>query len=78
MPPATDASQRIAATVSAALREAGITQQRAARRSGIALATLERRLSGVGKPFDTDELERIADVLGLSIFDLIYRAEGAA
>lgn len=77
MPTPTDTSERIAATVSAALREAGITQATAVEKTGIAKATLERRLTGKS-PFLTTELELIADMLGVDFFTLMRRVRDAA
>jgi len=69
----TDTSRTIAALVSAALREAGIPQRDAASRTGIPITTLSRRLTG-NSPFNTDELDLIADLLGVTVSDLIAQA----
>ena len=74
MPP-TNASRKVAATVRAALSEAGVSNPVAASWLNISLATMERRLAGTGKPFDTVQLEWIAERLGVDFFDLMRRAE---
>jgi len=68
-----DTSRTIAATVSAALSEAGISQREAAARSGIHINTLSRRLTG-HSPFTVPELDVLADLLGTSVTDLFARA----
>lgn len=77
MPP-TEASSKISGTVRVALREAGVPQAEAAGWINVSPATMERRLSGRGKPFDTTELEWISDHLGITVFDLMRRAESEA
>jgi len=65
-----DTSRGIAATVSAALRDAGISQRDAAARTGIAINTLSRRLTG-NSPFLVTELALIAELLDTTIEHLI-------
>ena len=56
-----------------ALRSADISQRAAADRTGIRLSTLNRRLSGA-QPFRVNELAAIADLLGVTVADLVARA----
>ncbi len=72
-----DVSQGIAAAVSAALRDAGISQRDAAARTGIPLATLGRRLTG-RSPFIVTELALLGELTGLTVTDLISRGEANA
>lgn len=72
-----DTSRGIAATVSAALREAGISQRDAAARTGIAINTLSRRLTG-NSPFLVTELALIAELLGTTVPELISAKAAAA
>ena len=71
----TTAAQSVAEVVSAALREAGISQREAAARTGIPLATLSRRLTG-HSPFLITELSLVAKVAGLTLLDVARLAEG--
>jgi transcriptional regulator with XRE-family HTH domain len=71
-----DTSRRIAARVSAALSEAGISQRDAAARTGIHINTLSRRLTG-NSPFTVPELDILADLLGVSVPDLFAQAAAA-
>jgi len=49
------------------LRDAGISQQRAARLTGIPLTTLSRRLTGHGRPFLVTELFAMAKMLDTTV-----------
>jgi Helix-turn-helix. len=69
--------QRVAAAVSAALDHAGIKPHAAAAATGIPRTTLERRLSGIGKAFDLDELSLLANLLDISVIDLIEPRDAA-
>lgn len=69
----TDTSRAVARAVSAALKEAGIAQRDAASRTGLPITTLSRRLTG-NSPFNIDELEIIADLLGRPVSDFIPQA----
>jgi len=69
----TDTSRNIAANVSSALTTAGIPQRDAAKRTGIPLTTLSRRLTG-NSPFTIVELDLIAGLLGVTVSDLIAQA----
>ena len=59
-----------------ALRAADIPQREAAARTGIAMTTLTRRLSG-HSPFRIDELAAIADLCGVSVADLVAPEDAA-
>jgi len=65
-----DTSRGIAANVSAALRAASISQRDAAARTGIAINTLSRRLTG-HSPFSVTELALLADILGTTVPNLV-------
>lgn len=73
MNPTTDTSRGIARTVSTALSTAGIAQRDAAARTGIPLSTLSRRLTG-NSPFTVVELDLLANILGVTVSDLVTRA----
>lgn len=62
--------------VASALVEAGLTPNKAARRSGIPRSTLERRL--VTGDFKYSELEQVASLLGVATSELTRRAEVVA
>jgi transcriptional regulator with XRE-family HTH domain len=66
----TNTSRNIAAHVSAALSTARIAQRDAASRTGIPITTLSRRLTG-NSPFTVTELDLIAQLLGVTVSDLI-------
>lgn len=68
-------SQAVARAVSEALRSAGVSQRDASARSGIALTTLTRRLTG-NSPLDICELSALADVAGVSMLDILNAAIG--
>ena len=72
-----DTSLGIAATVSAALREAGISQRDAATRTGIPINTLSRRLTGYS-PFLVTELAALADLLDVPLPQLLTPTGDAA
>ena len=69
----TDTTKRIAATVTSALREAGIPQRDAAERTGLPLTTLKRRLTG-RSAWRTNELEAIAALLDTTVLALFLAA----
>lgn len=73
----TETTRRIAATVTSALRDAGIAQADAAERTGIAPTTLKRRLSG-RSAFRVSELDALAGLLGTTFLALVTEAEDAA
>ena len=75
--PPTETTRRIAVAVTSALREAGITQDAASERTGIARTTLKRRLSG-NSPFKTSELDALAHLCGTTFLALVQAAEDAA
>lgn len=70
-------AQQLAAEVRAAMSSRNISQRDLAARTGVPLVTLNRRLTGQGKPFDIAELVAIAEVLDLSLVELTIRAERA-
>lgn len=70
--------RQITAEVQAAVATAGLSQRELALKSGIPLATLARRLSGMGKGFTVSEVIAVADVLGISLVELALRAERSA
>ena len=59
-----DTTKRTAAAVEAARIEKGMTRLELSEASGIPRPTLYRRLDG-HVPFDIDELERVANALGV-------------
>lgn len=65
-----DITRGTAQKVAAALDLAGKSQLSVSEASGIPRTTLLRRLSGVS-PFTVDELQRIADLLGVPVVSLI-------
>ncbi len=68
-------ARQIAAEVRSAMTAAGISQREMARATNIPLVTLGRRLTGAGKPMDMVELATIAHALGISVTELVLRAE---
>lgn len=62
----------IARTVTGLLDEARISTKAASERTGIARATLIRRLNG--SPFTMSELRAIAELLNTSMTSIIHRA----
>ena len=70
-----DDKQRVADAVTAMLRDRDITHEVAADRTGIPYRTLRRRLAGIGKAFDIDELAALGAMLDVSITALITYAE---
>lgn len=71
----TETTERIARAVSAALRDAGISQRKASARTGIAINTLTRRLTGYS-PLNVAELAALADLLDTTVSDLINYTPG--
>ena len=59
------------------LRDAGITQRRAANLTGIPLSTLQRRLRGDGRSFLVTELFTMADLLDTKVSTIMQTAEAA-
>lgn len=78
MDTSTPESRAVSASVSALLKDRDITHEAAAERTGIPYRTLRRRLAGVGKGFDIDELAAIARLLDVDVAALITYAEAAA
>lgn len=72
----TSLSARVAAHLRNVLRERRLSQDWLAGETGIALRTLGRRLAlKHPTPFTLDELDSVADALGVSIHSLIDSAE---
>lgn len=65
---------KIAQHVTSLLTRGGISQREASRRTGIPLTTLSRRLAG-HSPLQLDELAALADLLDLSLVDLVSGAD---
>lgn len=57
-----------------AVAEADMTQDEVARAIGLSLSSLSRRLNGQ-LPFTYPELVRLADTTGVTVGDLVARAE---
>jgi len=70
-------AQRVAAEVRAAMARNRVSQEAVARALGVSQTAVSRRLSGV-VPFDINELECVAQFLGVPIQQLVYRAGGAS
>lgn len=64
-------SESVAASVRAAVEDAGLSQGELARRTGIARVTLNRRLAGRGRPFLVSELFVISQCVGVGIVELV-------
>jgi transcriptional regulator with XRE-family HTH domain len=60
------------------LKSAKVSQAEAARRTGIPLSTLSRRLTGRGRAFLIHELAALRPVLGCSVTDMALHAERLA
>ena len=71
------ASREVARAVSQALTAAGISQRTASQQTGIPLNTLSRRLTGKS-PFNVTELAFIAELLGITVADLVGTRGGQA
>lgn len=67
-------SRALSETVSRRLSEAGISQREAASRTGIALTTLSRRLTGTS-PLSATELAALAGLLRTTVSDLARASE---
>lgn len=63
-------SRRIAARVRAAIDEKNLAYTAVGEQAGIPKSTFERRIKGIN-PFDTDELDAVAAVLGTTPEDLV-------
>ena len=66
----------LAQVVAAQIKSAGLSQRDMATRTGVPLVTLSRRITG-RSPFTVAELATIASVLGVSVVDLVLKAERA-
>lgn len=71
-------SRRIAARVLAAIDEKNLAYTAVGEAAGIPKSTFERRIKGLN-PFDTDEIDAVARVLGMAPEDLVApRSQAAA
>ena len=61
----------------AAIRTARVPRIELARAAGMSTVTMQRRLTGKGRPFLFGELVAICPLLGMSIVNLAVRAEVA-
>jgi transcriptional regulator with XRE-family HTH domain len=59
-------TQRVAAEVRAEVARQAVTQERVAGILGVAQPNVSRRLNGK-QPFDTDELDKLADAFGVPV-----------
>lgn len=66
-------AQRVACTVRARMAERRVTQAAVAQRLGMSQAAVSRRLSG-SVAFDVNELDAVADLVGVPVTDLLERA----
>ena len=66
----TAAAHRVASTIRAELARRRIPQTLVAERLTLSQATVSRRLTGE-YPFDVDELDVIADLLGMTTAELV-------
>lgn len=71
------ASVRLASAIRGLLDTHDVSQRQAAEQTGIPEATLRRRLTG-NSPFDSNELDALAHVFGLTLVELVTLAECAA
>jgi DNA-binding NtrC family response regulator len=78
--PSTDTTARdVASHIRRALEAARISRLEASERTGIPRSTFYRKVDGLGKPFDVDELAAVAGVLGTDVAGLLRDAtEGRA
>lgn len=67
------ADSDISRVVAQLLNEAGVSHKAASERTGISRATLIRRLAG--STFQVSELRSIADLLGVSMSDILGQAD---
>lgn len=67
-------SARLAAVVSEAIRDGGVSQRKVSEETGIPLSTLSSRLTG-RRPFTVVELAAIAQLLEISVLELVLRSE---
>lgn len=60
--------------LSAALQEAGVTQEAAAEAIGVTRGTLNRMLNG-RRTLSTEDAQKLADLAGHSLSEIVRRAE---
>ncbi len=70
-------SHHLSQVVGAAIKSAGESQRSVAAKTGIPLVTLSRRLTG-RTSFTFAEVAAIAGVIGVSVVELVLRAERAS
>ena len=71
-------TQIVASGVRAEMARRGMTPQQLADKVGMVQQTLSRRIRfDEPTPFDTDELERVAEALGISVAQLVTAPEPA-
>ena len=70
-------SRQVAVEIRAAMASRGLSQRDVAEATLIPLVTLNRRLLGDGKAFTVSEIASIAELLGVSVTELMLRAERA-
>ena len=68
-------ARQVAAEIKNAMKAAGVSQRDVADATGIPLVTLNRRLSGMGKPMTIAEAAAILPALNLSLTEIALRAE---
>lgn len=66
-------NRAMAAVLRGAIASEGISQKQLAAKTGYSLATIQRNLAGERK-FNIDQVEKIANALGMSAADLMSRA----
>jgi transcriptional regulator with XRE-family HTH domain len=69
-----DFTRQVAAVVRAEMGAADLTQERLALQAGMSQSTLSRCLDGK-RPFDTDELARLAPALDTTVLEIVTAAE---
>jgi len=73
--PVLSLSDRVAEEVRAMMARRRVSGRELARRLDVSAAWVSYRLTGT-QPIDLNDLERIADALGVTVFDLIPRSAG--
>lgn len=68
-------ARQVAIEIENVRKSAGVSQRDLAEATGIPLVTLNRRLTGQGKPFTFAEVAAVAQSLGTTITEIALRAE---
>lgn len=68
-------ARQVAIEIEAARKAAGVSQRDLSEATAIPLVTLNRRLTGAGKPFTFTEVAAIAQRLGTTVTEIALRAE---